>query len=94
MSAVKFQLADFRRDGEPFSGPWPTTADSYNPVFATPQGKYGSCTATGGVLRINNCNYQQQSAIPLVLPEGNACVCMLPDGRTGCFDNDNEKCLN
>jgi hypothetical protein len=94
MSAVKPQLENYRREGPPMSGPWAQTADSYNPVYQDGTGKFGSCTATGGQIRINNCNYQGYGAIPLAVDQGGACVCVHPSGLYGCFDNPYEKCLS
>jgi hypothetical protein len=94
MSAPRVAIANFRRDGLPYySNNLPTIADSYDPVYSTPQTKYGSCSASGSVLRINSCNYQQNGAVPMVVGDGSQCVCVLPSGSFGCFNNESERCM-
>lgn len=94
MSAPRIAIANFRRDGVPYySNFLPTIADSYDPVYTTPQTRFGSCSATGGVVRVNNCNYNQNGAVPMAVGEGDKCVCLLPNGVYGCFGNENEQCM-
>lgn len=94
MSAAKVGIANYRRDGEPyFSQFMASIADSYSPIYNN-HTKYGSCTYTGGQLRINNCNYAA-GYIPSPMQNGNSCVCMhVTSGEYGCFSNENEICTN
>lgn len=72
---------------------WPLIADSYSPYYATPQTIYGSCDFAGGVLRRNNCNFQQGGYRPQGLLNGN-CRCINPDKTDwGCFNQQGSECV-
>lgn len=90
MSAARIAVENLRREGEPFFvAQMPVVADSYSPIYNNKIG-FGTCTATGNQLRINNCNYQTHGAIPIV--NNNSCICLLPNGRKGCNNESDTWC--
>lgn len=77
----------------PMSSYWPLQADSPNPMYATPNTKYGTCDCTGGAVSHNACNYQQNGYVPQCLANGMNCRCVNMQGTdSGCFNKKGAAC--
>lgn len=82
------------RENYPLAGFWPAVADSYNPIYITPQTLYGACDCQGGALTRNNCNFQQGGYRPQCLANGLNCRCTNASGTdSGCFNQPGAPCL-
>ena len=72
---------------------YPYVADSYDPRYATPQTKYGSCICRGGRVTSNKCNFNQGGYYPQCLQGGFGCRCANFSGDHGCYNEVGDACV-
>jgi len=72
---------------------YPLVADSYDPRYATPQTKFGSCNCFGARVTQNKCNYGQGGFYPQCLANGRGCRCANFQGEFGCYNDAGTACI-